>query len=112
MSPQREQGRGGFALARAAGSRTRGHERRIANRQGIGPTEHSIYLNLVNIDTDGKIIVVAGNEANGRYVEHLDIQTGKKLANKKLDADTKSLLRDRLAPNPSGIREPGEGEPW
>jgi hypothetical protein len=60
--------------------------------QGIGPTYHSKYLNLVNIETDGKIVIVAGNEAHGRYVEHLDIQTGKMLANKKLDPDTKSLL--------------------
>jgi hypothetical protein len=62
--------------------------------QGIGPTGHSKYLNLVNIETDGKIIIVAGNEAHGRYVEHLDMQTGKTLANKRFDADTKSLLGD------------------
>lgn len=39
--------------------------------RGIGPTGHSKYLNLVNIETDGQLIVVAGNEAHGRYIEHL-----------------------------------------
>jgi hypothetical protein len=62
--------------------------------QGIGPTGHSEYLNRVNIQTDGEHIIVAGNEAHGRYVEHLDIQSGKTLANKKFDADTKSLFGD------------------
>jgi hypothetical protein len=62
--------------------------------RGIGPTGHSKYLNLVNIETDGQIVIVTGNEAHGRYIEHLDIQTGKTLANKEFDADTKSLLGD------------------
>jgi outer membrane protein assembly factor BamB len=60
--------------------------------QGIGPTLHSQYLNLVNIATDGQRIIVAGNEAHGRYVEVLDPENGKILANRKLDADPKSLL--------------------
>lgn len=59
--------------------------------QGIGPIEHSQYLNRINIDTDGKRIIVYGNEANGRYIEHLDLKTGKMLVNKKLPADVKSL---------------------
>jgi hypothetical protein len=63
--------------------------------QGIRLTNpHSKYLNLVNIETDGLRIIVTGNEAEGRYIEHLDLQNGKSLANKKLDADTKSLLGD------------------
>jgi hypothetical protein len=60
--------------------------------QGIGPTGHREYLNLVNIETDGERIIVTGNEVAGRYVEHLDIQSGKTLANKKFEADTKSLF--------------------
>ncbi len=55
--------------------------------QGIGPTRHSKYRNRINIETDGKRIIINGDEAHGRYVEHLDIKTGKTLANKKLDAD-------------------------
>ena len=59
--------------------------------QGIGPTNHSKYGNAVNIETDGKRIIVNGNEDHGRYVEHLDLKTGKTLANKKLEADPKSI---------------------
>lgn len=55
--------------------------------QGIGPTMHSQYLNLVNIETDGQIVTVTGNESDGRYIEHLDLETGKALANKKLDPE-------------------------
>ena len=61
--------------------------------EGIGPTDHTEYVNLVNIETDGKRIVVNGNEGNGRYVEVLDIKTGKTLANKKLEPDIESLTR-------------------
>jgi hypothetical protein len=60
--------------------------------QGIGPTAHSKYLNLVNIETDGQRVTVTGNEAHGRYVEQVDVHSGKSLANTKLDADPKSLL--------------------
>jgi hypothetical protein len=60
---------------------------------GIGPTSHSKYLNLVNIETDGEIVIVTGNEAAGRYVEHLDLESGKTLANQRFDADSKSFSR-------------------
>ena len=60
--------------------------------EGIGPTGHSKYLNLVNIQTDGQKVIVTGNEAHGRYVEHLDLQSGRALANKKFNADPDSLL--------------------
>jgi hypothetical protein len=60
--------------------------------QGIGPTSHSQYLNLVNIETDGQKLIITGNEAHGRYIEQVDLRSGKTLANKKLDADPKSLL--------------------
>lgn len=59
--------------------------------QGIGPVWHSKYLNLVNIETDGEVIMVAGNEASGRYVEHLKIKNGKFLGNKQFAADYESL---------------------
>ncbi len=53
--------------------------------EGIGPTGHSKYRNRVNIETDGKKIIVYGNESNGKYVEHLDINSGKMLLNKKFE---------------------------
>jgi hypothetical protein len=59
--------------------------------EGIGPTGHSQYSNLVNIETDGWRVIVTGNETHGRYVEHLDLASGKTLTNKKLDADPQSF---------------------
>jgi len=50
-------------------------------------------LNIVNIETDGKKVIVYGNEALGRFVEHLGLKTGKTTANKTFDADYKSLTR-------------------
>ncbi len=54
---------------------------------GTGPTPewHSKYGNQVNIETDGKRVVIYGNENDGRYVEHLDINTGKTLANRRFE---------------------------
>lgn len=52
---------------------------------GIGPTAHSKYKNSVNIETDGEKIIIYGNESHGKYVEHLDIKSGKMLLNKKLE---------------------------
>ena len=59
--------------------------------EGIGPVRHSKYLNLVNIETDGQKVIVLGNEASGRYIELLDLQSGKMLTNKQLDADPQSI---------------------
>ena len=61
--------------------------------KAIGPTNHKEYVNLVNIETDGKQVIVNGNEAYARYVEVLDIKTGKTLANTKLKPDIESLTR-------------------
>jgi hypothetical protein len=61
--------------------------------EGIGLTGHSKYRNLVNIETDGSRVIVYGNEVHGRYVELLDIHTGKMISNQKLESDTQSLLR-------------------
>jgi hypothetical protein len=52
---------------------------------GIGPTKHSKYSNSVNIETDGEKVIIYGNESNGRYVEHLDINSGKMLLNKQFE---------------------------
>ena len=50
--------------------------------KGLGPIAHTKYRNRVMIDVDGKAIVVRGNEAAGRYLEFVDIKTGKMLANR------------------------------
>jgi hypothetical protein len=55
--------------------------------EGIGPTGHSKYSNSVNIETDsvGSKVIICGNEGHGKYVEYLDMMTGKKIANRKFD---------------------------
>jgi hypothetical protein len=50
--------------------------------RGIGPVTHSRYNNLVNIETDGRVVIVRGNESSGRYVEILDTKTGKTVGHK------------------------------
>ena len=60
---------------------------------GIGPTTHSEYLNRVNIDIDDQRVIVYGNEAHGRYVEVLDIENGKMIANRKFPPDIDSFER-------------------
>jgi hypothetical protein len=45
--------------------------------QGIGPVQHSAYLNLMNLDANFDVVWVWGNESNGRYLEYKDVTTGK-----------------------------------
>jgi hypothetical protein len=47
--------------------------------KGSSCPAHSEYRNQVTIGTDGKIITVRGNESWSRYIEFLDIRTGKTL---------------------------------
>jgi hypothetical protein len=66
--------------------------------QGLEPIEHSKYYNFINIETDGKRITVFGNEAHGRYIEQLDINTGKPLANTRLPVDKTLPIFPSTAP--------------
>jgi len=50
--------------------------------EGIGPIMHSKYRNHVAIENDGHAIIVRGKESSGSYIEYLDKDTGKTLANK------------------------------
>jgi hypothetical protein len=56
---------------------------------GTGPTPfmHSKYSNAINIETDGKRVIIFGKEDDGRYAECLDIVTGATLANQRFDID-------------------------
>jgi PQQ enzyme repeat len=45
--------------------------------QGIGPREHSAYVNLMNLDANFEVVTVWGNETMGRYLEFKDVTTGK-----------------------------------
>ncbi|MEM6989004.1 MAG: hypothetical protein AAF721_00860 [Myxococcota bacterium] len=50
---------------------------------GIGPTAHSEYFNALQIAEHHGVIVVYGNEANGRYLEAVDPATGESLVSKR-----------------------------
>lgn len=56
--------------------------------KGIGPTDHSKYGNLINIELDEGAILVFGNEVHGRYIEYVDPESGKTLGHKKLPPKT------------------------
>src|SRR5262245_9171562 len=45
--------------------------------RGNGPVRHSKYRNQVNIEANDDLVIVRGKESSGRYIEFLDIKTGK-----------------------------------
>ena len=63
---------------------------------GTGPTPfmHSKYSNAINIETDGKRVIIFGKEDDGRYAESLDITTGATLANQRFDTDPEPLPKE------------------
>jgi hypothetical protein len=44
---------------------------------------HSMYRNEVVIETDGKVVIVHGNESYSRYIEFVDMATGKTLGHRE-----------------------------
>ena len=44
---------------------------------GIGPLGQSMYANRVNMKLDGNHLIVYGDESAGRYIQLLDIRTGR-----------------------------------
>jgi hypothetical protein len=60
---------------------------------GIGPVDHSKYRNRVAMGVEKhptathSALVVTGSEAYGRYIEVLDLGTGKQLAHKRFGRD-------------------------
>jgi hypothetical protein len=52
--------------------------------RGIGPTSHSKYRNQVNLASEDGMVVVYGNESNGRYIEFVDVRLGKTVGHKRL----------------------------
>jgi hypothetical protein len=61
--------------------------------EGIGPIDHSKYRNYVAMSVerhpkikDAFALVVTGWEAQGAYVEVIDLMTGEQLANKKFES--------------------------
>jgi hypothetical protein len=51
--------------------------------KGLGHIIHEEYSNEVNIGTDGNQLIVWGKEHDGRYIEHLDVQSGKTTSNQQ-----------------------------
>ncbi len=49
---------------------------------GIGPTAHSEYFNELQLSVHHGVVVVYGNEANGRYLEAVDPKTGTAIVSK------------------------------
>ncbi|HJZ94559.1 MAG TPA: hypothetical protein VKE40_27080 [Gemmataceae bacterium] len=51
--------------------------------KGLGPISHSKYRNLVRMDqVNGEVLAVYGQESAGRYVEFVELKTGKTVGNK------------------------------
>jgi hypothetical protein len=44
---------------------------------GIGPKGNSMYTNRVNMKLDGNHLIVYGDESAGRYIELVDVRTGR-----------------------------------
>lgn len=59
-----------------------GKQRWKTRVKGLGPISHTKYRNRIIMDADGKAIVIRGNESAGRYIEFIDVKTGKMLANR------------------------------
>ena len=58
---------------------------------GLGPIGHSKYRNRVQLGSRDGAIIVYGHEAQGRYVEALDPETGAMLGNRKVsDAEARA----------------------
>ena len=74
-----------------------------ADVHGLGPVDHSKYRNRVQLGADAEALFVYGHEAQGRYVEALDLETGKMLSNARVD--------DALAEIPWSFSLPEEAWP-
>jgi len=48
-----------------------------ANLKGLGPIDHTKYRNQVSLDIKDDAVRILGNESAGKYVEYLDLKSGK-----------------------------------
>jgi outer membrane protein assembly factor BamB len=55
--------------------------------KGVGPVSHFKYRNLINMELSNETATVFGNESYGRYVEIVDLSTGKTVGHKKFQKD-------------------------
>jgi len=56
-----------------------------AELEGLGPIGHSKYINRVQMTFWEGYLVIYGKEVGGKYLEIVDIETGKTVGNKMLD---------------------------
>jgi hypothetical protein len=54
-----------------------------ARLKGLGPVAHKDYRNAVNLDLHKYAVCVRGNECRGRYIEYVDLRTGKTVGHKR-----------------------------
>jgi hypothetical protein len=52
----------------------------------LGPISHFAYRNFINLDVNGEVMTVYGNETLGRYLEYKDIDTGKTVGHRIFEA--------------------------
>jgi hypothetical protein len=50
--------------------------------KGLGPLFHTEYSNAVLLEVDRHAVCVRGNECLGRYIEYVDLRTGKTVGHK------------------------------
>ncbi len=50
--------------------------------KGMGPITHFKYRNDVNLDLEKQAVCVRGKESAGRYIEYVDLRTGKTVGHK------------------------------
>ena len=55
--------------------------------KALGDIEHSTYQTLFNIDVSENVVIVWGNESQGKYVEFKSAQTGETIAQKIFPKD-------------------------
>jgi len=60
-----------------------GAQRWATKVQGLGPVSHSKYYNHVTLRLEAGLVVVGGDEAQGRYLEAFDPETGKMRWNRR-----------------------------
>jgi hypothetical protein len=50
--------------------------------KAVGPIGHSIYSNRVSLKLEGGVLKVQGWETKGKYIEYLDVATGRTVAHR------------------------------
>jgi hypothetical protein len=53
-----------------------------ARLKALGPVAHKDYRNAVNLDLEKYAVCVRGKECLGRYIEYVDLRTGKTVGHK------------------------------